>query len=213
MKVAASHVINAPRDVVWAALQDPAVLARTLPGCRQLEVLGPDRFGMTLDAGVASIKGTYRGTVELSDKCAPEQLRMRADASGGPGTISADTVVRLESVDGGTRIEYDTDAIVGGVIGGVGQRVLVGVTKKTAGEFFTAIEQELLHGPTVTVADGELPSGVAPGTSPSPEVGRVFAAAPGIRTADRPVTDLLLAGIVGAFLALAGVLVGRRIAR
>lgn len=208
MKVAASHVIKAPRDAVWEALQDPAVLARTLPGCRRLEVLGPDRYAMTIDAGVASIKGTYQGTVELSEKSAPDSMRMRADAAGGPGTISADTRVRLQSVDGGTRIDYDADAVVGGTVGGVGQRVLVGVTKKTAGEFFAAVEGELLQGPAA-----EAPAAPTGAATTAPATGEVFERAPTPRADATRGRDLLLAVLAGAAVALIGVLVGRRTAR
>lgn len=221
MKVAASHVINAPRDAVWRALQDPAVLARTLPGCRTLEVVGPDRFAMTIHAGVASITGTYRGTVELTERSEPDSLRMKAEGAGAPGTISADTLVRLEAVDGGTRIDYDADAVVGGMIGGVGQRVLVGVTKKTAGEFFAAVEDELLHGPRVAPA-APAPAG-GPEVGPSaavrrpgaeapgaPAVGQVFGPVPAAARAGSDPRHLLAAGLLGAAVALIGVLVGRR---
>lgn len=134
MKVTGSAVLHAPRDKVWQALNDPAVLVRTIPGCHQLEAVGPDAYRMTLSAGVASIKGTYQGDVRLSDQQEPESFLMRASGAGGPGTISADVIVRLaEESDGVTRLDYDADAVVGGMIGGVGQRVLAGVAKKTAG--------------------------------------------------------------------------------
>ena len=71
MKVAGSASLHAPRDKVWAALNDPAVLVRTIPGCHQLEEVGPDAYRMTITAGVASIKGTYQGDVALTDQDRP----------------------------------------------------------------------------------------------------------------------------------------------
>ena len=68
MKVSGSAVLNAPVDQVWAAFNDPAVLARTLPGCQELREVGPDAYKMTITAGVASIKGTYEGDVSLTQQ-------------------------------------------------------------------------------------------------------------------------------------------------
>lgn len=206
MKVAASHVVKAPKEAVWAALRDPAVLARTLPGCLALEVVGPDRYALTVHAGVASVKGTYQGTVELCDLVEPDALRLTASGAGAPGTITADTRVRLDAVDGGTRIGYDADAVVGGMIGGVGQRMLVGVTKKTAAEFFTALEDELLHGPRPAAAAAPAETAAAPAGAPSgaPAVGQVFAGgrAEPARAADP--WALLAAALLGAAVALVG---------
>ena len=67
MKVTGSAMLHAPREKVWDALNDPAVLVRTIPGCQQLEEVSKDAYRMTLVAGVASIKGTYLGDVALTD--------------------------------------------------------------------------------------------------------------------------------------------------
>lgn len=208
MKITGSYTVDAPREAFWNALQDPAVLARTLPGCESLQALGDDAYAATLTAGVASIKGTYSGKVQLRDKQAPESYRLRAEGAGAPGTIQADAVVRLE-VDGDTTIvHYDADAVVGGMIGGVGQRMIAGAARRTAGEFFTAVANEVLHGPAAVT-----PVPVAGEPAPAvAEAGQVFAGAPAPSGARRP-TDLLAAFALGAIAALVGVLVGRRTAR
>lgn len=235
MKVAGSYELEAPRQQVWDALQDPAVLARTLPGCESLEVTGPGSYAATLTAGVASVKGTYRGKVALSDQVAPTSYRLKAEGAGAPGTVQADAVVRLEDHGAGTLVTYEADAVVGGMIGGVGQRMLAGVAKKTAGEFFSAIERDLLGVPTVAAPvagepeaappDHALPAPVASVGAPAAgadeeraevRVGQKFSA--GAARPSRPAgethsRELLLSGIVGALIALAGVLVGRRLAR
>jgi carbon monoxide dehydrogenase subunit G len=230
MRVTGSHTLNAPRQQVWDALQNPEVLARTLPGCQQLEETAPDEYTVTVWAGIASIKGTYLGRVRLTDQDPPNAYTLKASGRGSPGTVDATTRVTLEDADGqGTRISYDADAIVGGSIGGVGQRVLSGVAKRTAGEFFTAIERELVEGPLApaAVAPEAAPAGAPEGAPPeavlagAPEAAhpaaprRVFrppapAAAPPI-AADPKL--LLAAAVAGALIALLGVLVGRRTAR
>ncbi|WP_344747795.1 carbon monoxide dehydrogenase subunit G [Streptosporangium vulgare] len=124
MKLAGSAVLGIDRDRVWSALQNPAVLVRTIPGCERLEETGPDTYRMTVTAGVASIKGVYQGEVALSEPEAPERFVLRARGQGAPGTVDATVEIRLSEVEGGTRIDYDAEAVIGGMIGGVGQRML-----------------------------------------------------------------------------------------
>jgi len=211
MKVTGSAVLHAPRDRVWAALNDPAVLVRTIPGCHRLEQVGPDAYRATVTAGVASIKGTYSGDVRLSDQAEPDSFMLHAAGAGAPGTVSADVRVTLAEADGGaTRLDYDADAVVGGVIGGVGQRMLAGVAKKTAGEFFSAVD-DVLTGRAAAPAGAPQAAGVptaagipVPAVAP---VGTVFTA-PQQPRQPVPVMVILTAAVVGALIAFAGVLLG-----
>lgn len=205
MKVSGTAVLRAPRGEVWAALNDPAVLVRTIPGCSRLEEAGPDQYRMTVSAGVGSIKGTYAGDVRLHSQEEPGSFVMTASGAGAPGTVSADVRVTLsEGEAGATVLEYDADAIVGGMIGGVGQRMLAGVAKKTAGEFFAAVEDVLTGAAPVAVAPGEstgtaAAAVVAPGVYEAPAAARAVAAAPG---------EFTRGVLVGAAVALAGVALG-----
>ncbi|MEV5407684.1 carbon monoxide dehydrogenase subunit G [Thermopolyspora sp. NPDC052614] len=157
MKIVGSAVLGIERARLWAALQDPAVLACTIPGCERLEALGGDVYRMTVSAGVASIKGVYEGEVALAEPDEPERFVLRARGQGAPGTVDATVRVRLSEAPGGTRVDYDADAVVGGMIGGVGQRMLGSVARRTAGEFFAAVERHLTEAPAVVV-----PAQVAP---------------------------------------------------
>lgn len=211
MKVTGSAVLNASREQVWAALNDPEVLVRTIPGCQELEQTGPDAYRATLYAGVASIKGTYSGDVRLTDQAEPDSFVLRASGAGAPGTVRADVAVTLTEVgSGSTRLDYDADAVVGGVIGGVGQRMLTSVAKRTAGEFFAAVDDVItgrveLAAPSVAVPGV---TGAPIETVPAAAADRqVFTAPPRERPA-APVRVVLGAALVGAFIALAGVLVG-----
>src|ERR1041384_7179057 len=102
MKVNGKATLNAPVERVYAALNDPAVLVRTIPGCQQLEQVGDAAYRMTVTAGVASIKGSYVGDVRLTDQQAPTSFVLRAKGAGAPGTVSADVLVTLEDGEGGT---------------------------------------------------------------------------------------------------------------
>jgi hypothetical protein len=222
MKVSGTATLHAPREKVWAALNDPAVLVRTIPGCQQLEEVATDSYRMTITAGVASIKGTYQGDVSLADKDEPGSFLLRASGAGAPGTVSADVRVTLtETTDGGspdgatTRLDYAADAIVGGMIGGVGQRVLTGVAKKTAGEFFAAVD-DVLTGKAATVpAPREEPTGVVDAVPRTAGERPAVFTAPGAASAGRGVAgdDFLRGAVLGAVVALAGVLVGGLLAR
>jgi carbon monoxide dehydrogenase subunit G len=209
VKVTGMAMLQAPRDDVWKALNDPAILVRTIPGCQQLEEVGPDSYRMTITAGVASIKGTYQGDVSLTEQQQPGSFMLRASGAGAPGTVSADVKVSLAEIDGVTRLEYDADAVVGGMIGGVGQRVLSGVAKKTAGEFFKAVDDVLTgKAPTIPSPRGEPQSvSAAAGTSPG-----VFTA-PAAAGPAAGGSDFVKGAIFGAAVALAGVLVGSFVTR
>lgn len=207
MKLSGTARLSASPERVWAALNDPVVLARTIPGCQQLTETGPDEYRMTVSAGVASIKGTYLGQVRLADKQEPTSYVLHASGSGGPGTVSAVCTVRMAADGDGTTLSYDADAVVGGVIAGVGQRVLSGVARKMAGQFFADVDAELQGRTTATApAHGHDPPTAVLTTGPIR----------GDRTIPvdvRPFLVVGVAGVAGAVIALFGVLVGSILGR
>jgi hypothetical protein len=126
---------------------------------------------------------------------------MTAAGSGGPGTVSTEVRVALaDTLDGATRLTYDADAVVGGMVAGVGQRMLVAVAKKTAGEFFKAVDDVLTgRAPVAT----ETASDVAqPGVYVAPAAGSTSGSEGFVRGL-----------VVGAVIALVGVVVGGLLGR
>ncbi|HSE56416.1 MAG TPA: carbon monoxide dehydrogenase subunit G [Nocardioidaceae bacterium] len=217
MKVSGTSVLQAPRQDVWRALNDPAVLVQAIPGCRQLEALGEDAYKMTVAAGVGAIKGVYDGEVRLTDHEEPVSFRMHAQGAGAPGTIGAEVLVMLdEGPDGGTSLSYDADAVVGGTIGGVGQRMLTGVSKKMADEFFGNIDSLLAGLPTAAAqaapaaAAGAAAAAPTPVGPAAPTRGQVFTAP--ARAAGGAQPGFVTGVVLGAASALAGVLVGAWVA-
>ncbi|MGO4599424.1 SRPBCC family protein [Terrabacter sp. 2RAF25] len=223
MKISGSATLASEPQQVWDAFHDPAVLARCLPGCERLTEVGPDHYAMTVTAGVAAIKGTYDGEVSLRDPQHPDSFTMKASGAGAPGTVDADVVVRLApGASGGTDLTYDADAAVGGVIGGVGQRMLAGVTKKMAGQFFSAVDADIAGARPAAAA---APIGAAagpPAAAPGIPGGAVAAQPSGAGTvyAGRPtpaegsrVRDYALGVVTGGVVAVVGVLVGWAIGR
>jgi len=213
MKIVGSAVLGAERDLVWAALRDPGVLVRAIPGCERLESLGGDVYSMTISAGVASIKGVYQGEVILAEPDEPERFVLKARGQGAPGTVEATVEVSLSEVDGGTRVDYDAEAIIGGMIGGVGQRMLSSVAKRTAGEFFAAVDHHLLTlGQTGEPAGERAVEVVAEGTAERvaerPVAGQVFAAPAPAPRAGSPAWAMLAAFGMGAGIALGSTAIG-----
>jgi uncharacterized protein len=143
MKLEGSYEVKAPRQKVWSAFLDPETLRKAIPGCEKLEMIGPDEYKATLKIGVAAVKGTFEGKVRLLDKKPSDSYRLAAEGSGGPGFVRADTLISLADIDGGTRVSYSADVQVGGLIAGVGQRMLGGVSKMMADQFFNRMSEQL----------------------------------------------------------------------
>jgi carbon monoxide dehydrogenase subunit G len=198
MKISGSNVIDQPVDKVWEALLDPRVLVATIPGCERLETTGDNEYAMTVTAGVAAIKGTYNGSCSLSDLQQHQSLVMKLSGAGAPGTVDATvTVAFSEPAPGQTQIAYDADAVVGGMVGGVGQRMLSSVSKRMAGEFFGNV------GEAIASPGGPAVAAVETGVDGAP----VFSApakARGIGSQD----DFVKGIVVGAGLVVLGVVVG-----
>jgi carbon monoxide dehydrogenase subunit G len=205
MKVVGSAVVGVERSRLWTALRDPAVLVRTIPGCERLEQLGADRYRMTVTAGVASVKGVYQGEVALTDLREPESVVLKASGQGAPGTVDATAQVRLTPADGGTRIDYDAEAVVGGMIGGVGQRMLAAVAKRTAAEFFTAVETHLTEAeePAAASEAATAKETAAAKTATAPVFER-----PAVPARQVPAWSLLAAFGLGAGVALGSAVIG-----
>jgi carbon monoxide dehydrogenase subunit G len=96
-----------------------------------------------MKVGVAAVKGTFEGKVRLGDKRPPESYRMAVEGSGGPGFVRGEATITLAEIEGGTRVSYSADVQVGGLIAGVGQRMLGGVSKMMTDQFFTRMGQLL----------------------------------------------------------------------
>jgi carbon monoxide dehydrogenase subunit G len=207
MRITGHNSIPFPAQTVWDALLDPAVLVRTIPGCERLAATGEHTYDMTVTAGVASIRGSYDGTCALSELVPHESLVMRLQGAGAPGTVDATVRVSFSHADAVTTIAYDADATVGGMVGGVGQRMLASVSKRMAKEFFDNIGNAIAS-TGVHDGDGGSPDrtvGTRPSAAPDPASGTVHTAPARPPKGHRE----FLEGIaVGAGLVLLGVVAG-----
>jgi len=206
MKFTGENTLHAPVEKAWDALLDPAVLVRTIPGCERLEALpadqGENAYAMTVTAGVAAIKGTYSGSCVLTDLEPHESLVMKLDGAGAPGTVDATVDVAFADLGAeGTRISYEADAVVGGMVGGVGQRMLSSVSKRMAGEFFSNVGNAIAAPASATqgplVEPVEISAAGAPVYTAPPKAGAISSQ-----------DDFVKGIVVGAGLVLLGVVAG-----
>jgi carbon monoxide dehydrogenase subunit G len=210
-----SAVLSAPPERVWEIITDPAVLARTIPGCETLVQTGDDEYRLNVTVGVGAIRGTYAGEVRLSDQQRPRSYVMHASGAGGPGNVRATVTINLEPNGEGTALTYSADAVVGGPVAGVGQRMITGVAKRMAGQFFQAIDDELTGAaPAPVAAAAPSDASLVVGAQPAAAAPRTFTGRAGVPAGTSgDVQTLALGAVGGAVLTLIGVLVGYRLAR
>jgi carbon monoxide dehydrogenase subunit G len=130
-------VLPANRAKVWAALNDPAVLRACIPGCQELDMVTETEFQATVRAAVGPVKATFKGRVELLDLDPPNGYRISGEGQGGvAGFANGSATVRLEDAEAGTKLTYEVNAQIGGKLAQLGGRLVIGVAKKYADEFF-----------------------------------------------------------------------------
>lgn len=227
MNLDGSAVLSGSPEQVWAVITDPSVLARTIPGCETLEQVGDDEYKMNVSVGVGAIRGTYAGEVRLTDKDLPKSYVMHASGAGAPGNARAQVTINLEDAgEGKTNLTYSADAVIGGPVAGVGQRMITGVAKRMAGQFFKAIDAELTGtAPVPATSAAPTALGISSTAAAPAAVGEpapAAAAAPAVfsgkaagvpAAASGDVQTLALGALGGAVLTLVGVLVGYRMGR
>ena len=145
MEIKGEQEFNGSRELLYELLLDPDVLSGALPGVERFEEVAPDTYESTMRVGIASVRGTYTGRVEVLEQDPPESYRLRIDGSGKPGGVRADATVELsQSGSGsGTTMHYRADVKARGTIARLGGRLLGGVARLLIGQFFKSIEQQV----------------------------------------------------------------------
>jgi uncharacterized protein len=139
MKVEGAYTFPGNTEQVWDLLLDPESLRQCIPGVETLTETSPDHFDAVMRVGVAAIKGTYKGKVAIVDKTAPTGYTLQVEGSGGPGFVKGTAKITLEPNGDSTAVKVDGDGQVGGMLAGVGQRMLPGVAKMLMNQFFECL--------------------------------------------------------------------------
>lgn len=143
LDIGGSEAIQAPVEVLWKALNDPAVLTRCVPGCKTMTETAPDAYKVEMQLKVAAVGGSFEGEIALSDKDAPKACSIKVSGAGtlGHGNGSARFEITPEG-EGTSRLTYQGVGEIGGLVAGVGQRILGSVSKHLVGKFFTSLRKE-----------------------------------------------------------------------
>lgn len=148
LEVKGEQVLLAARPALWLLLNDPEVLKRAIPGCNAVERIAEDRYRMGLKVQVANVSGEYMGEVEIRDRAEPAHYVLLVGGEGSIGFMKGQAAFDLEErAEGGTTLRYAGTAEVGGLVAGVGQRVLLGVARFLVGRFFKALEKHIAEAP------------------------------------------------------------------
>ncbi len=129
--------LAAPREVVWAKLNDPEVLKLCIPGCEELNKTSDTEFSAVATIKIGPVKARFKGHVHLSDMDPPNGYKISGEGEGGvAGFAKGGAVVKLTDKDGGTLLSYDVESQIGGKLAQLGQRLVQGTAKKLADDFF-----------------------------------------------------------------------------
>jgi carbon monoxide dehydrogenase subunit G len=138
MTMAGEQLLTAPREKVWAALNDVEVLKSCIPGCETLDKLSDTEFMAVATNKIGPVKARFKGKVRLTDLDPPNGYKISGEGDGGiAGFAKGGATVSLSDKEGGTLLTYNVEAQIGGKLAQLGQRLINGVAKKLADDFFT----------------------------------------------------------------------------
>ncbi|MGE0422767.1 MAG: carbon monoxide dehydrogenase subunit G [Reyranellaceae bacterium] len=185
MDFSGEYRIPAPRQKVWEALNDPAILQQAIPGCESLEKTSDTEMKASVRMRIGPVSAKFGGKVTLSDFDPPSSYRISGEGQGGAaGFAKGGAVVKLAEDGSDTVLTYNADAQVGGKIAQVGARLIEGTAKKLADEFFSKfaelVGQPPAAEPQSVSAAAVAPSPVSADAAPAPSPAAASSAARGL---------------------------------
>jgi carbon monoxide dehydrogenase subunit G len=139
--------LAAPRETVWAKLNDADTLRACIPGCEELEKVSDTEFRATAKTKIGPVSARFKGRVTLSDLDPPNGYKISGEGEGGvAGFAKGGAVVRLTDAEGGTLLAYEVEAQIGGKLAQLGQRLVNGAAKKLADDFFAKFAEAVTAG-------------------------------------------------------------------
>ncbi len=143
MRIEGSYRVSAPREAVYKQLLNPDALCHALPGCQKLAPNPDGSYQTEMKVGIAAVKGTYQGRVEIFDQTPSERFRMRVNAKGKGGFLKGEGEITLSGSDAETTVSYSGETEVGGPIASVGQRMIQAATRKIVSQFFQTFTKQI----------------------------------------------------------------------
>jgi carbon monoxide dehydrogenase subunit G len=144
MEMTGEQLITLPQDATWRALNDTAVLKECIPGCETIERVSDTEYQLTMTAKVGPVSAKFKGKMTLSDVDAPHSYTLVFEGQGGvAGFAKGQANVHLTPENEATKLGYSVKAMVGGKLAQVGSRLIDGVARKTAEQFFSAFNKHV----------------------------------------------------------------------
>ena len=144
MEMQGTRQLAITQTQAWDALNDPAILKQCIPGCDRIEASGENQYSMGVALKIGPLAARFAGKIALSDIHPPSSYTIAFDGQGGPaGFGKGKAQVQLHANDNGVELAYTVQASVGGKIAQVGQRLIDGVAKSMAEDFFKRFDEEM----------------------------------------------------------------------
>jgi carbon monoxide dehydrogenase subunit G len=143
MKVEGSYKVPGSRETVYKLLLNREALLNAFPGCQKLTSNQECSYDAEMCVGIAAVKGTYQGRVEILDQKPPERFRMRVNLHGKGGFLKGEGEIVLSSSGDETTVSYSGETQVGGMIAAVGQRMIQAASRQIVSQFFQAFADQI----------------------------------------------------------------------
>ncbi len=171
MNIKGHQSIAAPRQTVWEKLNDPAVLAASIEGCTRLVRTSDSQFDGTLTVKIGPVRASFDGVVSLSELNPPTSYVLTGEGKGGAAGFvkGSATVVLSDTPEGGTNLDYDASANVGGKLAQLGARLIESTARDQADKFFQKFSLQCAPASVAVDNPSEMPM-LAPAASAAPGV-------------------------------------------
>ena len=144
MEIVGEQLIPRPQGVTWSSIIDPEVLKVCIPGCESMDKVGDNEYAMVMGAKVGPVSAKFKSKITLADVDAPNSYTLIFEGQGGvAGFAKGEARVRLSPEGDSTRLQYTAKATIGGKLAQVGSRLVDGVAKKLAENFFTKFNEHV----------------------------------------------------------------------
>lgn len=162
MELNGQVAIDAPREQVWRALNDPEILRACIPGCEAVEQVSPSEMQARVQLKMGPVRARFAGKILMTEVRPDEGCVLHFEGSGGAaGFAKGHSTVALASAGAGTRLSYTAAATVGGKLGQVGGRMIDAAARQMADQFFAAFSQRLAPTPAADATDTVTPASVS----------------------------------------------------
>ena len=164
MEMSGEQHIPLPQQRVWEALNDPEILKACIPGCESIDRVSENEYKVAMTAAIGPVKAKFSGKLLLAEMNPPNSYLLAFEGSGGAaGFGKGSAQVTLAPESGGTLLTYKATASVGGKLAQIGSRLIDGVAKKMADDFFIRFNKTVAPA-AASPAASDQPDASAPGT-------------------------------------------------